>query len=326
MRIPALLSLVALALALASPAMAKSVKIGLVTDVGGLNDQGFNSLAYKGLKRAKDQLKVRTNVIESHQATDYEKNLAQFASGGYDLVISVGFMMGDATKKVAARFPNTKFAIVDFNYPSKIANVKGITFAEEQAGYLAGALAALESKSGKIGFVGGMDVPVIHRFKLGYEAGAKASNPKIKIVSGYTGSFTDSAKGREVATAQFQQGVDIAFQAAGASGLGVIDAAKASRKMAIGVDADQNYIAPDFVLSSALKNVDMAVFKVVEETVTGKFVGGNQKLTFKDGAVGLAPFYEDDAKISASTKKQLDAIKAKLAAGKISVNLGKDVQ
>ncbi len=321
MRLSALLPALAISLMTASPAMAATFKVGLVTDVGGLNDGSFNMLAGQGLKQAKKELKIKSGVIESKQLTDYEKNLSQLASSKYDLIISVGFMMGDATKKVAQRYPGTKFAIIDFNYPQAVPNIAAITFAEEQAGYLAGALAALESKTGKIGFVGGMDVPVIHRFKIGYEEGAKAANKKVKILSGYTGKFDDPSKGREVATAQYQQGADIVFHASGQCGLGVIDAAKAANKLAIGVDADQHSIAPKYVLSSAMKRVDLAVYKVIADTAAGKFAPGNRKLTLKEDAVGLAPFY--DHAVAPATQKKLDEFRSKLAAGKIKISLGK---
>ena len=301
----------------------KAIRVGLVTDVGGLNDQGFNSLAYKGLKQAKKDYDVKTSVIESQKASDYEKNLAQFAGENYDLIISVGFMMGDATRKVAERFPKAKFAIVDFRYDKVLPNVAGYTFAEEQAGFLAGALAGLVTKTGKVGFVGGMDVPVIHRFKLGYEDGVKAAAPKVAILSGYTGNFTDSAKGAEVATSQFQNGADIIFQAAGASGIGVIDAAKTQKKLAIGVDADQSAIAPDFVLSSALKKVDLAVVKVVGAVKDGTFKGGNTRLTLADDAVGLAPFGKLDSQVSPAVREKIDAFRADLASGKVVVKLPK---
>lgn len=325
MKLRALLPAVAIAALVAVACQPKSTsgdfKVGLVTDVGGLNDGSFNMLAGQGLKKAKKDLGIKTGVIESKQLTDYEKNLSQLASSKYDLIISVGFMMGDATAKVARRFPDNKFAIIDFNYPEVIPNVAGITFAEEQAGYLAGALAALESKSGKVGFVGGMDVPVIHRFKIGYEEGAKAANAKVKVLSGYTGKFDDPAKGREVATAQYHQGADIVFHASGQCGLGVIDAAKASKKLAIGVDADQHSVAPEYVLSSATKRVDTAVYQAIADAHAGKFKGGNVKLTIKDDAVGLAPFY--DHQVAPETQKKLDDLKAKLAAGEIAIELGK---
>ncbi|MBI6545296.1 MAG: BMP family ABC transporter substrate-binding protein, partial [Cyanobacteria bacterium NC_groundwater_1444_Ag_S-0.65um_54_12] len=261
MKIFAFLATLALTTTMAMPAWATTFKVGLVTDTGGLNDGSFNYLASQGLARAKKTLKVKTSIIESKQFTDYEKNLSQFAAAHYDMVISVGFMMGDATQKVASRFSGTNFAIIDFSYPKVLPNIIGVTFAEEQAGYLAGALAAMQSRTGTIGFVGGMDVPVIHRFKIGYEAGGKAANPKINFLSGYTGNFDDPAKGREVATAQYQHGADIVFHASGRCGLGVIDAAKAANQLAIGVDADQHSIAPDHVLSSALKRVDLAVYQ-----------------------------------------------------------------
>jgi basic membrane protein A len=300
-----------------------TLRVGLVTDVGGLNDQGFNSLAYKGLKQAKKDFDVKTSVIESQKASDYEKNLAQFAGEKYDLVISVGFMMGDATRKVAERFPDARFAIVDFRYDKVLPNVAGYTFAEEQAGFLAGALASLTTKTGKVGFVGGMDVPVIHRFKVGYEAGVKEAAPQVKILSGYTGNFTDSAKGAEVATSQYQNGADIVFQAAGASGIGVIDAAKQQKKLAIGVDADQSGIAPDYVLSSALKKVDLAVVKAVASIKDKTFKGGNTKLTLADDAVGLAPFGKLEAQVAPETVKKLDDMRARLADGTIKVKLDK---
>lgn len=317
---PVLLALV-LAAGCAPRAQLGGFKVGLVTDVGGLNDQGFNALAYKGLLKAKKDLHIQTNVIESHQVTDYEKNMEQFAEAGYDMVVSVGFMMGDATKEVAKRFPKVKFVIVDYKYAKTIPNVEGITFAEEQAGFLAGALAALTSKTHTIGFVGGMDVPVIHRFKIGYEDGAKAADPTVKVLTGYTGSFQDSAKGREVATAEYDQGADICFQAAGASGLGVIDAAKDQHKLAIGVDADQHHIAPDCVLSSALKNVNLAVYNAIEAAKAGHFSPGNVRLTLKDGAVGLAPYYNLADDVPPAAQKKIQVYEKELETGKITIPL-----
>lgn len=320
---PLLLGALAISVFPAFPAQAAAFRVGLVTDMGGLNDDSFNFLAHNGVKRAKADLKIKTSIIESKQQTDYEKNLSTYATGGYDLVVSVGFMMGDATKKVAERFPKTKFAIIDVNYPKPLPNVAGITFAEEQAGFLAGALAGLVTKRNTVGFVGGMDVPVIHRFKSGYEEGARSVNKNIKLLSGYTGNFTDSAKGYEVATAQYQQGADIVFHAAGAGGKGVIDSAKSHKRFAIGVDADQYKISPANVLSSALKKVDLAVFNVIKEAKEGRFQPGNRRLTLKDGAVGLAPFYEHKKIVSATAQKRLAELRASLVSGKIVVKLAK---
>ncbi|MBV8085973.1 MAG: BMP family ABC transporter substrate-binding protein, partial [Chloroflexi bacterium] len=252
----------------------KALKIGLVTDVGGLNDEGFNASAYRGLRQARKELHVLTNVIESKQQTDYEKNMRQFADAGYDLVVSVGFMMGDATLKVARQFPAIHFCIIDYAYPQPPPNLLGNVFREEQGAYLAGVLAATTSKTGKIGFVGGMDVPIIHKFEKGYDAGAQAGNPAVKVLSGYSGSFTDPAKGKEVALAQYQQGADVIFQAAGASGIGVVEAAREQHQLAIGVDTDQHHLAPDNVLTSELKRVDMAVYRAVQRVVSHSFKGG----------------------------------------------------
>ena len=310
-----------LLLAGCAPRLQRGFKVGLVTDVGGLNDQGFNSLAYQGLLKAKKKLHIMTNVIESHQATDYEKNLQEFADAGYNVIVSVGFMMGDATEAVAKRYPHSKFIIVDYKYQHEHPNIEGITFAEEQSGFLAGALAALVSKTHVVGFVGGMDVPVIHRFKIGYEDGARAADPTIKVLSAYTGSFQDSAKGREVAAAEYDEGADICFQAAGASGLGVIDAAKDANKLAIGVDADQHAIAPHHVLSSALKNVNLAVYHAIVAAKAGHFAPGNTRLTLKDGAVGLAPYYDLASDVSPAAQKQIETFEQEIETGKIKIKL-----
>lgn len=300
----------------------KALRIGLVTDVGGLNDEGFNASAYRGLQQAEKELGIKTNVVESKQQTDYEKNLRQFAEAGYDLVVSVGFMMGDATEKVARQFPDARFLIVDYRYDNPPPNLMGAVFREEEGAYLVGALAASVTKTSKVGFVGGMDVPIIHKFHKGYEAGVKAVNPKVKLLAGYAGSFTDPAKGKEVALAQIQQGADVVFQAAGASGIGVIEAAKEKNKYAIGVDIDQHHLAPKHVLTSELKRVDLAVFRTASAVKEGKFKGGTTVYGLADKGIDLASFYELDAKVPEAAKRLLAGLREQIIAGKIKVPQG----
>lgn len=300
-------------------AEAKTLKVGLVTDVGGLNDEGFNASAFRGLKKAEKELKVRINVIESKQQTDYEKNLRQFAEAEYDLVVSVGFMMGDATYKVARQFSQTRFCIIDYQYDRPLPNLLGSVFKEEEGAYLAGVLAASVTRTGKIGFVGGMDVPIIHKFHKGYEAGARATNPRVKLLAGYAGSFTDPAKGKEVALAQFQQGADIVFQAAGASGIGAIEAAKEKNKLAIGVDIDQHHLAPRNVLTSEVKRVDLALFRAAEMVVKNTFKGGTVVYGLSDSGIALAPFYELDRMVPAAVKARLKQIRQDIIGGKVKI-------
>ena len=307
----------------------KKLRIALVTDTGKVNDGTFNQFAYDGMKRAETELGVEINYIETAQQSDYEKNLGQFADEKYDLVIGVGFLMGDALKAVATKYPNTKFAIVDVTYDPVLPNVKGMAFQEDESGFLAGVAAALVSKSGKIGFVGGVEIPPVQKFRLGYEAGAKSVNPAIEVAAVYLPSFTDAAAGSEAAKSQISDGADVIFGAGGQTGSGGIQAAAQQGVYVIGVDQDEfvttfkNGSTPgaDKIITSALKRVDNVVYSVIQELVEGKFLGGSYVGTVANGGVDFAPAHNASAAITPEILTRLNEVKANLGNGTIKTNV-----
>ena len=251
-------------------------KVALVTDIGGLDDRSFNFLANKGLGQAKAQLKVQGRVFISKSNADYVPNLTAAARGGYNLVISVGFLMGDATAAVAKPLPEDEVcdhrqlrrAAKDFTKAPKPTNIRGLLFKEQEAGYLVGYLAGLQSKNvpnsaGVIAAVGGLKIPPVDRFIGGYYQGAKAAYPAVKVEHSYSQDFVDQAKCKEAALNHIANGATVVFQVAGQCGLGVLSAAKEKGVFGIGVDADQGYLG-NHVLTSATKKVDVAVFKTIE--------------------------------------------------------------
>jgi len=271
-------------------------KVALVTDVGGLNDHSFNYLANKGLEKAKSELGITTSVVESKQMTDYENNLSKFAQEKYNLVIAVGFLMHDAVVKVAKQYPDTKFMIIDSEIKDQ-PNVASAMFDTEQCGYLVGVMAgAMEKTAGipnmlgknTVGVVGGMAIPPVNDYIAGFIQGAKSVNPDIKILVNYTGKFDDPVGGKQTALTQIAQGADIVFHVAGGTGNGVIDGAKEKKVYAIGVDADQNYLAPDTVITSALKGVDVATYSIIKDTKDNKFKSGVVSFNLANDGVGFA--------------------------------------
>ena len=296
-------------------------KIGLVTDIGGLNDRSFNQLANQGLEKAKSELGVDTRVLTSSKNSDYVPNLSSLAQQGYDLVIGVGFLMSDAMDTVATKFPNTKFAIIDFpqaGLKHKPKNVRGLLFAEQQPGYLAGYLSGLyvKNKGGDqvISSVGGQKIPPVDHYIAGYQAGAKAANPKIKTLNGYSQDFVDQAKCKEIALNQIAQGSQVVFQVAGQCGLGALDAAKEKGVLGIGVDADQGYLGPH-ILTSAMKKVDTSVFDTAKAAQDGSFKGGEDQLfDLKNDGVALGKLNAEGQKYA----DQIDKVKQDIIDGKIS--------
>ncbi len=271
-------------------------KVALVTDVGGLNDHSFNYLANKGLEKAKADLGVQTAVVESKQMTDYESNLTKFAQEKYNLVIAVGFLMHDAVAKVAKQFPDTKFMIIDSEIKDQ-PNVSSALFNTEQCGYLVGVMAgAMETSTGipnmlgknTVGVVGGMAIPPVNDYIAGFIQGAKSVDSNINIIVKYTGKFDDPAGGKTTALTMIGQGADIVFHVAGGTGNGVIDAAKEKKVYAIGVDADQNYLAPDNVITSALKGVDTATYSIIKATKDNQFKSGDVFFNLANDGVGFA--------------------------------------
>jgi basic membrane protein A len=299
---------------------AKTLKIGMVTDVGGLNDHGFNHLAYVGLQQAQKQLGITFRVAESRSPSDYIPNLAAFARQGYDLVLGVGYTEIGAMGAVAKRFPGTRFAIVDVangDLAGKPKNVLGLLFREEQVGYLAGYLAGLEAKRlpGKdvISSVAGEKQPPVDRFVAGYQAGAKKADPGITTINSYSQDFNDQAKCKAIALNQIAAGSVAVFAVAGGCGLGALDAAKTQKVWGIGVDADQSFLG-SHILTSATKRVDRAVFLAVKDVQDGKFHGGNAVYGLDKGGVGLGKI---SAKVPKSEVAAVNRIKAQLIAGTI---------
>lgn len=278
---------------------AEPIKVGLVTDIGGLNDRGFNSLANQGLERAASELGVEIRVLESKSDADYIPNLSTLADEGYNLIISVGFLMGEATHTAAEEYPDTTFAIIDSAYGGEgceetntceLPNLQGLLFKEQETGYLAGYLAGLVTETNTISSVGGIKIPPVDRFIAGYQAGAAASNPDITTLNGYSEDFVDQAKCKEVALDQIAEGSDVVFQVAGGCGLGALDAAGEKGVWGIGVDADQAFLG-DQVLTSSLKKVDEAVFQTIQSVVDGSFAGGSVTLFgLAEEGVGLGEF------------------------------------
>ncbi len=302
-----------------SPAAASGIKAGLVTDVGGINDKSFNASAWEGMQRAEKELGVAVKFTESKQNADYVRNLTQYARSGYDVVFALGFRMQDALKEVAPRYPDVKFAIIDGDAPD-LPNCASYKFREEQGSYLAGALAGAMTKSNKVGFVGGEQQPLIQKFEAGYAAGVKETNPKAQVVVGYAQSFTDAAKGSEIAISQMGSGADIIYHAAGNVGTGVIKAvqAKGPGFYAIGVDRDQDGDAPGRVLTSMVKRVDNAVFDVCKSVVDNSFKPGTVTLGLKEGGVSLSEMKYTKKDVPADVMTKIDALKADIIAGKIT--------
>lgn len=298
------------------------LKVGLVTDVGGLHDRGFNQLSYEGLKRAEANLGVTGRVELSKSNADYVPNLTALAKQGNKLIIAVGFLMTDAVANVAPNFPKTKFAIIDVDattLKNKPKNVEGLLFREQQGGYLIGYLAGLVTKhqGGKqtVGVVGGIEIPPVDRFAGGYKAGAEAADPGVKVLVDYSQDFVVQAKCKELALNQIAAGAQVIFADAGACGLGVHDAAKEKGIWSLGGDSDQAYLGPE-ILSSELKKVDVGVYDLINRVEHGKFNGGNNTYySVQNGGVGIGKI---SPKIPKSIVDQVNAVKAKLAAGKIT--------
>ena len=295
-------------------------KIGLVTDIGGLNDRGFNHLSYVGLQRAQQELGVQTQVFQAKSTQDYVPNLSTFARQGDDLTIGVGFTEATAIDTAATNFPKSNFAIVDVDQttePHKPTNLLGLLFKEQETGYLVGYLAGLEEKRlpgpDVIGSVGGQKQPPVDRFIAGYQAGAKAADPGIKVLNGYSQDFSDQAKCKQVALNQIEQGAGVIFQVAGGCGLGALDAAKEKHVWGIGVDADQSFLGPH-ILTSAVKRVDTAVFDAIKLVVDGKFKGGNIVFGLKDNGVGIGKI---SPKVPQSEVAKVNQIRADIISGKI---------
>jgi basic membrane protein A len=305
----------------------KTLKVGLAFDIGGRGDQSFNDSAARGLDKAKSELGLETKELEATQGeTDAQKEerLRLLAQGGYNPVVAVGFAYATSLKKVAAEFPDTSFAIIDDD-SIKTANVTPLVFSEEQGSFLVGAIAAQASKAGSVGYIGGVNTPLLQKFQAGYAAGAKAVNPSIKVQVKYLteppdfSGFGDPAKGKTVAQGMFDSGADVVYAAAGGSGAGVFQAASASKKLAIGVDSDQYLTAPaavkSVILTSMLKRVDVAVYNYIKADASGSPLKGTQRFDLKADGVGYST---SNSAVQPYTAKA-DEYKQKIISGAITV-------
>ncbi|MCK4648524.1 BMP family ABC transporter substrate-binding protein [bacterium] len=303
-----------------------TLRVGLVFDVGGRGDKSFNDSAYRGLSKAKKDLGIYYEYIEPGEGSDRESGLRMLASQNFDLIFGIGFMFSDDITHIAREFPEKKFACVDYTVqPGKElpSNLVALKFKEEEGSYLVGALAGLLTKTNKLGFVGGMDIPLIHKFEAGYKAGARRVNPKVTILVGYAGvtgeAFKNPAKGKEIALSQYGQGADIAYHAAGSTGLGVFEAAREKNSLAIGADSDQYYEAPGYILTSMIKRVDNSVYNTIKDTIAGQFQGGVHVFGLKEDGVGYV--YDENNKdlIPDEVRKQVEELKAQIITGEIKV-------
>ena len=296
-------------------------KVGVVLDKGGKDDKSFNAAAYAGMELAGKKLGVATKYVEATDENAFEPLLRSFAVKKFDLILAVGFSQAEALEKVAKQFPDRKFAIIDAELSG--VNIRSLLFDEHEGSYLAGTLAALHSKSGKVGFVGGMDIPLIRRFLAGYAAGFKAIKPNGTVLTHFVGitgdAWNNPAKAKELALAQIQAGCDVIYVGAGASNMGVFDAAEEKKVLAIGVDSNQNGIKPGIILTSMVKKVDVAVYDTIVQAKAKKFVAGIVRFGLKDNGVELAMDANNAKLITASDRKELDEVKAAIMSGKIKV-------
>ncbi len=296
-------------------------KVGIVFDIGGKDDRSFNAAAYEGALRASKEFPIVLRDVEPGDPTSIEPAQRAFAQYGYNLIIGVGFAQGEILTEVAKNYPQLHFVLIDSVAESN--NVASLIFKEHEGSFLVGMIAAYTNKTGKIGFVGGMDIPLIHKFATGYEEGAKYVKPNIVVLRNYVG-ITDGAwnnpgKGKELAISQYQQGADIIFQAAGNSGLGVFDAAEDFKKFAIGVDSNQNWVKPGFILTSMLKRIDNAVYSVIKDEAAGKFQGGVHIYGLENQGVDYALDEYNKALIPQDVIEKVEQAKKDIIAGKIKV-------
>ena len=315
----------------AVPPSGDAVDVGVVFDLGGRGDKSFNDGAYLGAERAEKAMGVRVRFIEPGEGSDRESGLRLLAAEGMDLVIGVGFIFTDDLTQLAKEYPNTRFAGVDYSVATDKdgriipppPNLAALKFREEQGSFLVGALAALVSRTKKVGFVGGMDFPLIQKFEMGYKAGVKKVCPDCQVISQYAGvtpeAFRNPGKGKELALSQYQQGVDVIFHASGSTGLGVFEAARQTGKLAIGVDADQYKEAPGYVLTSMVKGVDNAVFDVIKRVKENRFQGGVYQYGLGENGVGYVYDANNAKLIPAAVRARLESLKQDIVAGTIVV-------
>ena len=305
------------------------VHVGIVFDIGGKDDRSFNAAAWQGVSRAAKELPIVLRDVEPGDPTSIEPAMRAFAEHGYEIIIGVGFSQTPNIESVARDYPNLNFAIVDG--VSELPNVASLIFKEHEGSYLVGMIAAMTSRSGTIGFLGGMDVPLIHKFRVGYEEGARAVNPGIRVIPNYIGvtdaAWNDPVKGKELAQTQMEKGADVVFTAAGNSGLGAFDAAERygkdsqgrAVKFVIGVDSNQNWMKPGFVLTSMVKRVDNAVYQIVKDRVANRPIGGVHVYGLDNDGIGYAVDQYNKDLIPPETIKAVETARQKIIDGQIKV-------
>ena len=306
---------------IAATALADPIKVGLILDRGGKDDKSFNTAAFKGATEAKQKLGIQLKEIEASDDSVFEPAMKSFIKKKFDLIIAIGVNQAESVKKVARDHPEAHIAVVDA--PVDAPNVKALMFQEHEGSYLVGAIAAMKSKTGIIGFIGGMDIPLIRRFQVAYEQGAKSVNPKITVLTNYTGvtseAWNNPTKGKELAITQYGRGADVIFAAAGNTNNGVFDAAEKAGKFAIGCDSNQNWIKPGLMLTSMVKRVDLAVYQAIEEASLGHFTPGIKYHGLKDQGIDWA-LDEHNAKLfSKEDLSKIDALKKRIISGNVRV-------
>jgi basic membrane protein A len=302
----------------------KLMQVGLVFDVGGRGDKSFNDAAYAGLEAAQQELGIQFTTLETSEGADREAQMRQLAAGPAKLIFGVGFLFTDDIRELAKEYPDKYFACVDYTVnpgDTLPPNLVALKFKEEEGSYLVGALAALTSKTGKVGFVGGMSIPLIKKFEAGYVAGVKAADPKCEVIVKYAGNtgnaFKDPTKGKELALAEYHAGADVIFHASGSTGLGVFEAARELNKLAIGVDSDQYEEAPGFILTSMVKRVDTAVLETIRAVQEERFTGGVHTFGLADDGVKWVYDDRNKALVPDAVKARVDSLQAKLVRGEI---------
>jgi basic membrane protein A len=302
-----------------------SARIGLVFDVGGRGDKSFNDAAYRGLLRAQRELGVGTELLEPASSEDREAAMRLFAARGFDLVIGVGFIFSSDVDRVARDFPGVRFACIDYAPPPEgpPPNIAGLVFHEEEGSYLVGAVAALVSRTRHVGFVGGMEMPLIRKFAAGYEAGVHAACPPCTVHVAYAGTtpeaFKDPAKGKALAIAEIAAGADVIYHAAGATGHGVFEAAHDAGRLAIGVDSDQHDEMPDAVVTSMVKRADVTVFDTIRAVSEGRFEGGMHVFGVRDGAIDYVHDGPHAALLPSEVVARVEELRDEIAAGRVVV-------
>lgn len=301
-------------------AAASPLRVGLIVQFTGLGDKGFSDSAYEGLKRAINELGIEGKVIEPKTESEYIEQYRALTIEGYDLIIGLTSAVAEDVEFLADEFPDTKYGIIDYAPAVPHPQIAGMNFVEHHGSFLAGALAGMMTETDKLGYVGGVDSPLLRRFQMGFSDGAKYVNPDVEVISVIVGGFGDPTKGKELTLSLFNRNVDIVYHAAGKSGDGVIAAAKEESRYAIGVNTNQDYLAPGVVLTSMVKRVDNAVFNLISDTLNGNFRGGIHTYGLPEGGVSLTDFEYTKDIIPESIQERLKAIEQDLILGVIQVN------